>query len=166
MFTVLYFIRLVKTQWSADWLRPGWATRHYNINLGVSVGKRKDLPHSGCLLLCSNDSSLPLFLSEKNIHTHSSWEPACKEGHWKRTMLIFPPVTVEVQEIIKVAVFCVGSLSWVFGVSRDSTAIIKDTIKHLYCMKRPVPKTAVWACRNGYICTIQCHTKFEYIKQP
>lgn len=24
-----------------------------------------------------------------------------------------------------------------FGVNRDSTAIIKDTIKHIYCMKRP-----------------------------
>lgn len=119
-------------------VRPGWATRYYNINLSVSVGKKKtsftqDAHY--CVVMIALSLSLFSVSPEKNIHTHSPWEPACKEGHWKRTMLIFPPVTVEVQEIIKVAVVCVGSLSWVFAISRDSTAIIKDTIKHIYCMK-------------------------------
>lgn len=49
-------------------------------------------------------------------------------------MLIFPPATMEVQEIIKVAlcVLCGESeLSVVFGVSRDSAEVLKDTIKHM-----------------------------------
>lgn len=51
-------------------LRPGWATRYQPC---CFCGKEKNLPHSGCPLLCSNDSSLPLsfFLRKKHTYTQA-----------------------------------------------------------------------------------------------
>lgn len=68
----MYFIRLIKQQWSADCgsvfkARVGHQLLQYQPC--CFCGKEKSLPHSGCPLLCSNDSSRPLFFSSEKKHT-------------------------------------------------------------------------------------------------
>ena len=53
-------------------------------------------------------------------------------------MLIFAPVTVEVQEIIKqlFSLWEVRAEYYFLGVSRDPTAVMKATLKLIYYIKR------------------------------
>lgn len=120
-------------------LRPDWATStilsllqrktissHDAVQISqyqpcCFCGKEKNLLNSGCPLLCSNDSSLSFFLSGKKKHTCTQLMGTGSQwGSLKKNNADL--FTMEVQEIIKVAGFCVRSLSrLLFGVSRDST---------------------------------------------
>lgn len=80
-------------------------------------------------------------------------------------MLIFPPVTAEVQEIIKVAVLWGESELSVWCQQRLNSNYKRHNTTHLLYEKARNLKTAISACRNGYIFINQCHTKLKYINQ-
>lgn len=146
-------------------LRPP-RSKYHNINLAVSVGKRQtSLTQDTHYCVAMIVLSLFLFRKEKTyIHT-AHGNRLAKRVTEKEQCWSFHHGSAGNHKGGRV--LCGESEpTVVFGVSRDSTSALKDTIKHLLCGgKDRNPETTISACRNWYICIHYCRTKFKYIKQ-
>lgn len=116
---IRYFIWLMKQQWPNECgsvFKAGvfhQISKYYKrLSVCETVGKRNSPPHSGyphCIMLIGLPF-LSLSLSYKHthiVHGNKLAKRVTQENN------IFPTVPMEVQEIIKMAVFFVGSLSLV-----------------------------------------------------
>lgn len=168
----MYFIGLIKKQWSADCgsvfkARVGHQILQYQP-CGF-CGKVKNLPRSGCPLLCSYDSSLPLFFSEKKKKKQTYTQPmgtSLQRGSLKENNADLSSSHSGSSGNNKSGcVLCWESELSVWCQQRLNSNYKRHNKTHLLYEKARNPKIDIWACRNGYICINQCHTKFKYIKQ-
>lgn len=156
----LYFIRLIKKQWSADCgsvfrARVGHQILQYQPC--CFCGKEKNLPHSGCPLLCRNDSSLPLsfFCSPRKKHPHTlPMGTSLQRGSLEENNA----------DLSSSRCGSTGNNKSGCGVCWESELSVWYQQRLNSNYKRH-NKTHLLHEMQGYNCINQCHTEFKHIKQ-
>lgn len=138
-------------------------------------GKEKNLPRSGCPLLCSNDSSLPLSVfcslrkkkekKKKHPYTQPMGTSLQRGSLEENNADLSSSRCGSTGNNKSGCVVCWESELSVWCQQRLNSNYKRHNKTHLLDETSRNAKTAIWDFRHGYICINQSHTKFKYINE-